>query len=42
MIQHRSFALLIAKAKRRGLLTLADFARQPVRVGGIWYAEVRP
>ena len=42
MIRHRSFALLIAKAKRRGLRTLDDFARQPVRIGGIWYAEVRP
>lgn len=42
MIKHRSFALLIAKAKRSGLRTLADFSRQPVRIDGIWHAEVRP
>lgn len=41
-IEHKSFALLVARARREGLRTFADFARQPVRLGGIWYAEVRP
>lgn len=41
-LKHKSLVLLVATAKRRGARTPADFIRFPVRIGGIWYCEVRP
>ena len=40
-LQHNSLALLMAKAKRWGARSPADFIRFPVRIGGVWYCEVR-
>ncbi len=40
-IEHRSFALMIAAARRKGLRTPADFTRHPCRIGGVWRCEVR-
>lgn len=40
-LQHKSLALLVATAKRCGARSPADFIRTPVRIGGVWYCEVR-
>ncbi|BCD88034.1 hypothetical protein PSm6_44410 [Pseudomonas solani] len=40
-LQHNSLALLMATAKRRGASAPADFIRFPMRIGGVWYCEVR-
>ncbi|WP_279592499.1 hypothetical protein [Metapseudomonas otitidis] len=39
-LESPKFYILLAMAEVRGN-TPADFVRSPVRIGGIWYCEVR-